>query len=284
MPAPVKIVTDSAADLDDALVAELGITVVPLSIRFGSEEFTDRVDLSPQQFYEKMASSSALPETAAPSPGAFEKAFRAALDEDAAGVVCVNLSGALSATIQSAQNAARAIAEDSPGMPPIHVVDSRSVTGGLGSQVTAAARAARDGASADDIAALVQDMVGRTRVFGALDTLDNLKKGGRIGGAQALLGSLLAIKPLIEIRDGAVHEAGKPRTRAKAIRQLVDKLREAGSVENVNVLHGLAPDVDELLTLVADVVPRDQITVGIIGATIGTHGGPRVVGVTWQVT
>jgi DegV family protein with EDD domain len=158
------------------------------------------------------------------------------------------------------------------------------VTGGLGSQVVAAARAARDGASADDVAALVRDMVGRTRVYGALDTLDNLKKGGRIGGAQALLGSLLAIKPLIEIRDGAVHEAGKPRTRAKALRQLVDKLREAGSVENVNVLHGLAPDVEELLALVGEVVPRDQVTVGIIGATIGTHGGPRVVGVTWQVS
>jgi DegV family protein with EDD domain len=280
----ISIVTDSACDLDDAVVAELGIAVVPLSIRFGSEEYTDRVDLSPRQFYEKMAASATLPETAAPSPGAFEKAFRAAIDEDAAGVVCVNLSGELSATIQSAQNAARAIAEATPGAPPVHVVDSRSVTGGLGSQVTAAARAARDGASADDVAALVRDMVGRTRVFGALDTLENLKKGGRIGGAQALLGSLLAIKPLIEIRDGAVHEAGKPRTRAKAIRQLVDKLREAGPVENVNVLHGLAPDVDELLALVGEVVPREQVTVGIIGATIGTHGGPRVVGVTWQVS
>jgi DegV family protein with EDD domain len=279
----VKIVTDSAADLDDAVIAELGITVVPLSIRFGAEEFTDRVDLSPQQFYEKMASSPTLPETAAPSPGAFEKAFRAALDEDAAGVVCVNLSGALSATIQSAQNAARAIAEATPAAPGVHVVDSRSVTGGRGSQVVAAARAARDGASPEDVAALVRDMVDRTRVFGALDTLENLKKGGRIGSAQALLGSMLAIKPLIEIRDGAVHEAGKPRTRAKAIRQLVDKLRAAGPVENVNVLHGLAPDVDELLALVGDVVPREEVTVGIIGATIGTHGGPRVVGVTWQV-
>ena len=282
MPA-VKVVTDSAADLSDDVIAELDIAVVPLSIRFGSEEFVDRVTLSPQQFYEKMASTPTLPETAAPSPGAFEKVFRDALDAGAPGVVCINLSGALSATIQSAQNAARAITEVDPGAAPIRIVDSRSVTGGLGSQVVAAARAARDGRSADDIAALVEDMVGRTRVFGALDTLDNLKKGGRIGGAQALLGSLLSIKPLIEVRDGVVHEAGKPRTRSKAIRQLVDKLRESGAVENVNVLHGLAPDVDELLDLVAEVVPRDQITVGIIGATIGTHGGPRVAGITWQV-
>jgi DegV family protein with EDD domain len=126
-------------------------------------------------------------------------------------------------------------------------------------------------------------MVPRTRVFGTLDTLDNLKKGGRVGGAQALLGTLLSIKPMIEIREGVVEEAGKPRTRAKAIRQLVDKVREAGAIENVHVMSGLAPDVDQLVALVAEIVPRDEITVGTIGATIGTHGGPRVLGVTFQV-
>jgi DegV family protein with EDD domain len=274
----IKVITDSACDLTDDVVAELDITIVPLSIRFGSEEYVDRVNLSAQEFYEKMAASSALPETSAPAPGAFEQAFRSALDGGADGVVCVNLSGALSATIQSAQNAARSMPD-----APIRIVDSLSVTGGLGSQVAAAARAARDGGSLDDIAAMVEAMVPRTRVFGALDTLDNLKKGGRIGGAQAFLGSLLSIKPLIEIRDGVVHEAGKPRTRGKAIRALVDRLREAGEVENVYVLHGMAPDAEELLDLVAEVVPRDQITTGIIGATIGTHGGPRVAGVTFQV-
>ncbi len=275
---PVKIVTDSACDLDDAVVAELGITVVPLSIRFGSEELIDRVDLSPQQFYEKMASTPTLPETSAPAPGAFAQAFQTALDAGSDGVLCINLSGALSATIQSAQSAAKTMPDAA-----VRIVDSRSVTGGLGSQVMAAARAARDGASLDDITAMVEAMVPRTRVFGALDTLDNLKKGGRIGNAQAFLGSLLSIKPLIEIRDGVVHEAGKPRTRGKAIRQLVERIKEAGEVENVYVLHGMAPDAEELLALVAEVVPRDQITTGIIGATIGTHGGPRVAGVTFQV-
>ena len=275
---PVKVITDSACDLDDAVVAELGITIVPLSIRFGSEEYVDRVNLSPKEFYDKMAATSALPETAAPAPGAFEQAFREALDGGADGVVCVNLSGQLSATIQSAQNAARSL-----NGAPIRIIDSLSVTGGLGSMVIAAARAARDGAPLDDVAALVEDMVPRTRVYGALDTLDNLKKGGRIGGAQAMLGGLLSIKPLIEIRDGVVHEAGKPRTRGKAIKALVDKLREAGPVENVHVLHGFAPDAEELVNQVAEVVPRDQLTVGIIGATIGTHGGPRLAGITFQV-
>jgi DegV family protein with EDD domain len=272
---PVKVVTDSACDLDDAVVAELGITVVPLSIRFGSEEFVDRVTLSPQQFYDKMAASSTLPETAAPSPGAFEQAFRGALDSGADGVVCVNLSGALSATIQSAQNAARSM-----DGAAIRIIDSRSVTSGLGSQVVAAARAAQDGASLDDVAALTEAMVARTRVFGTLDTLDNLKKGGRIGNAQAFLGQLLSIKPMIEVRDGVVEEAGKPRTRGKAIKQLVEKVREHGTVENVYVMHGLAPDVDELVAQLSDLAP----TVGIIGATIGTHGGPRVLGVTFQTT
>ena len=275
---PVKIVTDSACDLDDAVAAELGITIVPLSIRFGTEEFIDRVNLSPQQFYEKMAASATLPETAAPSPGAFEQAFRQGLDGNVDGVLCINLSGALSATIQSAQNAARSL-----GDAPIRIVDSLSVTGGLGSMVAAAARASRDGANLDDITAMVEGMVPRTRVFGALDTLDNLKKGGRIGGAQAILGSLLSIKPLIEIREGVVHEAGKPRTRGKAIRELVRRITEAGEVENVYVLHGMAPDAEELVGLVAEVVPRDQLTLGIIGATIGAHGGPRVAGVTFQV-
>jgi DegV family protein with EDD domain len=271
---PVKVVTDSACDLEDSVVAELGITVVPLSIRFGSEEYIDRVTLSPQEFYDKMAASPTLPETAAPSPGAFEQAFRAALDGGADGVVCVNLSGALSATIQSAQNAARAI-----GDAPIRIVDSRSVTSGLGSQVVAAAQAAQAGKSLDDVAGIVEDMVPRTRVFGTLDTLDNLKKGGRVGNAQALIGQLLSIKPMIEVRDGVVEEAGKPRTRGKAIRQLAEKVRSHGAIENVYVMHGLAPDVDELVALLSDHSP----TVGIIGATIGTHGGPRVLGVTFQV-
>jgi DegV family protein with EDD domain len=272
---PVKVVTDSACDLDDALVEELGIAVVPLSIRFGDEEFVDRVTLSPQQFYDKMATSATLPETAAPSPGAFEQAFRAALDGGADGVVCVNLSGSLSATIQSAQNAARSL-----DGAPVRIVDSRSVTAGLGTQVLEAAKLARSGASLDEVAALVEAMVPRTRVFGTLDTLDNLKKGGRIGGAQALLGQLLSVKPMIEIRGGVVEEAGKPRTRSKAIKQLVEKVRDHGAIEHVCVMHGFAPDVDELVAQLADFNP----TVGIIGATIGAHGGPRVLGVTFQTT
>src|SRR5688500_6395235 len=275
---PVRVVTDSAADLTDEEAAELHVRMVPLSIRFGAEEFVDRKDLTPAEFYARCAASPVLPETAAPSPGAFEAAFRSAFEDDGAdAVVCINISSGLSATMASAQNAARALEGRD-----VRVVDSRSITWGLGSMVETAARAAADGASADEVVALVEDMVPRTRVYGSLDSLENLKKGGRIGGAQAMIGSLLNIKPLISIM-GEVDEAGRARTRSKALKVLVDKVREAGQVENVGVMHGSAPDIDQFVELMSQVVPRDQIHVGEIGATIGVHGGPCVMGVTFQV-
>ncbi|MGD9798105.1 MAG: DegV family protein [Acidimicrobiia bacterium] len=269
----VRVVTDSAADLPDDLARELGITVVPLSIRFGDDEFVDRRDLTPAAFYERMASSAVLPETAAPSPGAFEAAFRGD-----GPVVCITISSDLSGTMQSARAAARAIPD-----VDVRIVDSRSVTWGQGSQVVAAARAAASGASADEVVAVVEEMVPRTRVYGALDTLENLKKGGRIGNAQALLGTLLAIKPIVDLSSGVTEEAGKVRTRGKALQALVAKVAEAGEVENLAVMHGRAPDVDELVGLLAAIHPRDAIHVGEIGATVGVHGGPRVMGVTFQV-
>jgi DegV family protein with EDD domain len=274
----VRVVTDSAADLDAELAAELGVRVVPLTIRFGADEFVDRQDLTPAEFYARCAASPVLPETAAPSPGAFDAAFRSLFDEGADTIVCINLSSGLSATMQSAENAARGLEGRD-----IRIVDSRSVTWGLGSQVVTAAKAARDGAAADEVVRLVEDMIPRTRVYGSLDTLDNLKKGGRIGNAQALLGTLLSIKPLVTIVDGVVEEGGKARTRSKALKVLVDKVAGAGAVENLAVMHGQAPDLDEFLELLSAVHPRDQIHVGDIGATIGVHAGPRVMGVTFQV-
>jgi DegV family protein with EDD domain len=271
---PVRIVTDSACDLTSEEAADLGIEIVPLSIRFGAEEFTDRVDLDVHEFYRRMDASEALPETAAPAPGAFDECFRRLADDGADGIVCINLSAELSATHQSARTAAQAL----DGID-VRVVDSHSITAGLGTQVLLAARAARDGASADEIVALVESLEPRTRVYGVLDTLDNLKKGGRIGGAQALLGSMLSIKPALDISSGAVQEAGKPRTRKKALQWLADQVLAHDRVEELAVMHGDAPDVDLVLDLLAPRYPRDQIRVGHIGAVIGTHGGPRVVGV-----
>lgn len=274
--AGVRIVTDSSCDLAQQEADDLGIEVVPLSIRFGSDEYTDRRDLSVEDFYKKMAASEQLPETAAPAPGAFEQAFRNAASSGADAVVCVTISSHLSATMQSAQNAARAFDE-----VPVHVIDSRSITSGLGTQVLLAARAAADGAPAGDVVALVEGLIDRTRVYGTLNTLENLKKGGRIGGAKAFLGSVLAIKPLVDMSTGAVEEAGKARTRRKAFQWLRDRIRADGDVEHLAVVHGEAPDVDELVDLLAVDFDRDAIRVGLIGPVIGTHTGAEVVGATW---
>jgi DegV family protein with EDD domain len=274
---PVRIVTDSAADLTSSEVEELGVEVVPLSIRFGDKEYTDGVDLTVEEFYAKLATSTDLPETAAPSPGAFEAAFRRQASAGADAVVCINLSSGLSATIQAAQSAATALA----GELDVRTADSRSITSGLGTQVRAAAQAARDGADADAVVALVEGLAARTHVVGTLDTLENLKKGGRIGAAQALLGSLLSIKPLIDISSGEVTEAGKARTRRKGLEWLRDKVFEQPDVEHLTIAHGMAPDVDAMLDLLSPRYSRDDIAITTIGATIGTHGGPRVMGVSW---
>ncbi len=274
----VRVVTDSACDLPQDLVDELGIEIVPLTIRFGSEELVDRKELGTGEFWRRLATSPVLPETSAPSAGAFTEAFRRLIADGADGIVCINLSSKLSATMQAAQVAARAVADECR----VEIVDSLAVSMGLGSLCLTAARRADDGASIDEILADVIDRRDRTKLFGTLDTLEYLRKGGRIGAAQHLLGSVLAIKPVVEVSDGVVAEAGKVRTRSKALKHVADKL-ESGRFENVCVLHGDAPDLDEFLDLLAPVVKRDDIVVGQIGPVIGTHAGPRVIGVTYQV-
>ncbi len=227
-----------------------------------------------------MATAPHLPETAAPSPGAFEAAFRAAAAAGATAVVCVTLSAALSATHQSATLAGIAVQD----VLEVRVIDSKSITAGQGSIVLAAAHVAAKGGSIDEVAAAVTSLHGKSYVYGTLDSLDNLRKGGRIGGAQALLGSLLSIKPLIDVSTGAVQEAGKQRTRSRALTALAGFLITAkashGSVSDVALMHGNASDADvnQLLDLLGEHCDRSTIRVGQIGAVIGTHGGPGVIG------
>jgi fatty acid kinase fatty acid binding subunit len=273
----VRVVTDSACDLPDDLIEREGIEVVPLTIRFGKEELVDRKELSTDEFWRRLADSDVLPETSAPSAGAFEAAFRRLVADGATGIICINLSSKLSATMQSAQVAAQALQPDCP----VIVVDSLMVSMGLGSLCLTAARRAADGDSLESIVANVTDRRNRSKLYGTLDTLEFLKKGGRVGNARALLGSMLAIKPVLEVRDGEVEEAGKVRTRSKALRLLVDRVKQ-GPFENLAVLHGNAPDLDELLDLLEPLAPQDEIVVGQIGPVIGTHAGPRVIGVTFQ--
>ena len=275
----IAIVTDSSSDIPQHLADEHRIEIVPLNIRFGSEEFVDRKDLSPDEFWRRVAGSKTLPETSAPSPGAFEQAFRKAAEGGADGIVCVNISRDLSATIQSAELAAQAVGSDIP----VRVIDSRTASIGQGLLALAAARMAGAGKGLDDVAGEVEDLVPRTRVYAALDTLENLRKGGRIGGAQAMLGSMLSIKPIIEITKGKVEAESKQRTRSKSLRYLVEKVKADLPVEQLSILHGNAPDVDDVVDQLGEIYPRDEILVGDIGAVIGTHGGPRVVGVGYFV-
>ena len=272
----VRIVTDSACDLPQELADELGIEIVPLKIRFGEEEFVDREELSTDDFWRRSAASSVLPETAAPPPGAFEEAFRRLAAEGAEGIVSINLSGALSATIQSAEIAAKAVAEI-----PVRVIDSRSITMGLGMMCVEAARTAVAGKGIEDVAGVAEDLATRTKVFGALDTLDNLRKGGRIGGAQAFFGSLLSIKPIIEVSNGVVEPEAKQRTRAKALAYLVAKVKAESVVENLAVMHADCPDVDQFVERLQPYY-EGEIIVGQIGPVIGTHGGRGTIGVVYQ--
>lgn len=275
----VRVVTDSACDLPQALVVEHAIEIVPLTIRFGSEELIDRVELSNEEFWRRLSKADVLPETAAPSAGTFEKRFRALAADGADEIVCISLSSRLSATMQAAQVAAKSVADTCR----VEVIDSLTCSMGLGTLCVQAALQAATGASLDEIVPDITDRRNRTRTFATVDTLEFLKKGGRIGNARALLGSMLSIKPVIEVRDGVVEEAGKVRTRSKALRLLVDKIA-AQPVDEVAVMHGQAPDLDEVLDMLEPIIERSRVLVGEIGPVIGTHAGPRVLGVGFQVT
>jgi DegV family protein with EDD domain len=280
----VRIVTDSSCDLPARIADELGITIIPLSIRFGDEEFIDREELSTEEFWSKCVNSAKLPETAAPAPGLFEQAYRRLAAEGATGIVVVSLSGALSATMQSAQLAVRSVEADTTIDVDVRVLDSRSISLGVGTIALACARLAAEGKSIDDVEAHAHELIERTRVFGALDTLENLKKGGRIGNAKALLATALSIKPIIEVSNGVVEQGGKQRTRSKALAFLVEKVKSYdGAIENLAVLHADCSDVDVFVDMLRPYAP-EEIVVGEIGPVIGTHGGRGTIGVAFQVT
>jgi DegV family protein with EDD domain len=275
----VRIITDSSCDLPESVARDLGIEIVPLFIRFGDDELVDREQISTNEFWKRCSIEEELPSTAAPSPGRFEQAITRLVSDGATGVVIINLSGALSGTLQSAEVAA----ESMKSKVDVRVVDSATVSLGLGAIVVACAQAARSGESLDAIEALARDLSGRCKLWGALDTLENLKKGGRIGGAKALLGTVLSIKPIIEVRDGVVQEGGKQRTRSKALAFLVDKVRETLSgpgIQWLSVLHADCDDVQDFVDQLKAVYPGD-IMIGEIGPVVGAHAGRGTIGVAF---
>ncbi len=272
--ARIQVVTDSACDLSAELAAERKVTIVPLSIRFGSEEFVDGSTLTTDQFWSRCAASDVLPETSAPSPGAFQEAFLAAKADGYDGVLCISLSGEVSATHQAAVAAAKAVGD----RIPVRAIDSRSLTMGLGLIVLDAADAAANGATLDELEARVERLIPNTQVFGVLDTLEHLEKGGRIGGARALLGSLLSIKPVVALVNGKVEEESKQRTRARSLRYLADKAIGSKPISRIAVCNGAAKDIDEFVAMLGSVRSEHPLVVVNLGPVVGTHTGPGTIG------
>jgi DegV family protein with EDD domain len=277
--ARVRIVTDSACDLTDQLATANGIVIVPLSIRFGDEELVDRRDLGAEEFWKRCASSPTLPETSAPPPGAFQSVFEAARDDGCDAVVCVTISAELSSgTHQSAVTAAGAMSDFD-----VRVVDTRTVTMGQGLVALAAAEAAASGADAGAISDLAAEVALRTRVYGAIDTLEHLQRGGRIGAARAMLGSMLSIKPVIQVSNGIVAEESKQRTRSRCLEYLAGKVRAAAPLERLAVCDGAAPDLDKFLGLLDGVEVHHGLLTVELGPVVGTHTGPGTIGVCYEL-
>ncbi len=261
-----------------AIAASKGIEVVPLTIRFGEDEFVDRDQLTPAQFWAHLAGSSRLPETAAPSAGAFEQAYRQVADKGLEGAVAICMSAQVSATYQAAVIAAERVAD----RIPVKVVDSRAVTMALGLQVLAVAEYAAEGGDLEKVSAQALAISGRSNILAALDTLEYLKRGGRIGTAQALIGNVLRVKPLITFADGAVAPAGRVRTRSKALAALVDKVRDLSTqLQAVSVVHADASDVIDLVEPVRSLAPGGDVVVAELGPVVGTHTGPGAIAVAY---
>lgn len=276
--ARVKVVTDSACDLSEELTDEHNITVVPLTIRFGHEELLDRRDLTPEDFWRRCKAAEKLPETAAPAPGAFRSAFDGAVARGADGILCLTISGRLSATYQSACAAAEQIASQ----VPVKVVDTESVTMGQGLLALVAAQAAREGAALDELESTTRKTIQRTHVYGVVDTLDHLQKGGRIGGAAALLGSLLSIKPVIQVKEGVVEPESRQRTRTRSLEYLASKVKADAPLDRLAVASGAAEDIGVLVAMLDEVEVAHPLLTVELGPVVGTHTGPGAIGVCYQ--
>ena len=273
----IRIVTDSSCDLPDEILQRHRITVVPLTIRFGEEGFIDREELSIDDFWVRLSAAKDLPETAAPSVARFQDVYRELSYAGADGIVVVTISAGISATHQSATLAADQLRS---GIP-VRVIDSRLVSAALGLGVLAAARAAEAGGTIDVVEATAREAAASSNLFAALDTLEYLKRGGRIGSTAAFFGNLLDVKPLITFAEGVVSAGGRVRTRRKAIKAVLDHLESLESVAEVGVVHSNPPDLDEFLGALRE-RGHDDPLVARLGPVVGAHAGPRVIGIVYR--
>jgi DegV family protein with EDD domain len=269
----VKIVTDSVADLPPEVVEELGITVIPLVLRFGAETYRDGVDLTPGQFYQKLKTSRAFPATSVPPPDSYAEAYDK-LAEEADGIVVVAVSARLSATHEVASQAVGHMKKKCR----VEVIDSETATMAEGFIVMKAARAARDGAKLAEVIAVTHKNITRADFLAAFDTLEYLRRGGRIGRAQALLGSMLKVNPLITLKDGLVEAAGRTRSRARAIDRLYDFAAGYAHIEEMAVADTACPeDAGALVERLGAIFPAGRIYRSRMTPVIGTHTGPGLL-------
>jgi len=266
------VVTDSTADLPYEWRTRYGIEVVPLKVIFGSETFRDRVDMSDEEFFRRLATATKLPTTSAPSPGEFADTYRR-LAEDHDGCISIHLGAQLSATAEAARLGAQAV----EGFR-VEVVDSQTVT----MPIAFLCKVAAECETLDAAKAAVEARIPRCRVLALLDTLRYLEMGGRLSRAQAMIGTMLDVKPLLLVVDREIKPVERVRTRSRAILRMVEYFRGELPVEHVAVMHAQAPDEAETVAAgLRHEMPGQDIVIGKIGCVLGTHTGPRALGVVY---
>lgn len=267
----VRIITDSTADLSPQLAKELGITVVPVYLRFGEKVYRDGIDMGHDEFYQKLAEGSVQPATSQPTPADFAEAYKK-LSKESDEMVSIHVTSKLSGTCNAALQGSRELVANGCR---IEVMDSLSASMGLGLIAMAAARSAMAGESLQAVKDVVREVIPRVRLSGVFDTLKYLHRSGRLGKAKALLGSVLNVKPLLAMRDGELVPAGMARTRSRGIDRLCDLLRNALNIQEMAIVHSTTPDeAGSLKERIASVFNRKGIHIARLGPALGVHGGP----------
>ncbi len=269
----VRIVTDSTCDLPPEVVAENGIRVIPMYIHIGSQEYLDGIDITREEFYQKLPTFPAQPTTAVPSMQKFHAVYDALAEEGADEVLSIHVSASLSAIVSVAQSAAR---ETTSTL--VSVLDSRQLSMGTGFLVITAAKLAQAGARVTEILAALEQQIKRTHTCAALDTLEFLRRSGRMNGFMSTIGTMLQIKPLLMMYDGVATSA-KLRTRKHALQRLVELLRQYAPFEKIAFLHSEAQEhLQALIEEARDLLPEGEVWLGQVNPVLGAHLGPGVVG------
>jgi DegV family protein with EDD domain len=273
----IAVVTDSTCDTLPDLAAKQGVRVVPLTVRFGEQQYKDGVDITAKEFYARLTTSSITPSTSQPSPEAFATCYKELLEGGADGVASVHISGKLSGTFQSATLAAQEFAGK------VEVVDTSTVSAGLQLVVDSTREAAQRGADLAAVAEAATSAAARSGLYVLLDTLAYLQRGGRIGKAQAFVGGLLNVKPVLQLKDGLVHPESRVRSRSQGMARIVELLRQSGKIQAAAIMYTTVPELaEELKPQVQQIVGETcEVKVGEIGPVVGTYVGPGTVGVAF---